>query len=81
MGKEDEFMLPHEVARLLKYTVEHLAALRSQRRGPPYFKLGRGRASRVLYSRREVLAWIEGRRITGDESASDVSPRVGGLEL
>jgi hypothetical protein len=54
---ENEFLLPDEVALLLrKPNKKALAVDRCLRRDhPPYLKLGR----RILYRRADVLAWLE----------------------
>ena len=54
---ENEFLVPDEVARLLrKPNKKVLAVDRCLRRDhPPYIKIGR----KILYKRADVLAWLD----------------------
>jgi predicted DNA-binding transcriptional regulator AlpA len=55
--RDDETLLPSEVAELLKVSQSFLAKGRMRDDGPPYHKVGRA----VRYTRSEVLAWLKSR--------------------
>jgi hypothetical protein len=68
---ENEFLLPDEVARLLrKPNRKVLAVDRCLRRDhPPYIKIGR----KILYKRADVLAWLEAHVINLPASKNNVT--------
>jgi predicted DNA-binding transcriptional regulator AlpA len=51
-----------EVATLLRMSYKTLEKMRADGNGPPYFRLGGGPKSKVVYNLNEVLAWLEGRK-------------------
>lgn len=56
MNTEHDFMVPSEVAELLRRPVGSLAVDRCTRRDhPPYLKTGH----KILYRRADVLAWLD----------------------
>lgn len=57
MEKRTTFLTPQEVSNLAKVPLGSLANLRSQRRGPKFFRVS-GR--RVRYRLDDVLAWLQG---------------------
>lgn len=62
MNIEHEYMVPGEVAELLRRPVGSLAVDRCARRDhPPYLKTGR----KVLYRRSDVLAWLNAHIVSG----------------
>jgi predicted DNA-binding transcriptional regulator AlpA len=54
----DDLLTPYEVAGILRCTRNALYVMRYRGEGPPVYRLGR----RLLYSRREVLAWVAEQR-------------------
>lgn len=59
---DPDYMTTEETGKMLRTPVETLRWWRHRDQGPPSFKLGR----RVLYSRREVLDWIQRERAAQD---------------
>lgn len=57
----DDFISHQEAATLMRTTPGSLAHERVQLRGPPYYKIGSGKSSVILYRRAEVLAWMRER--------------------
>ncbi|AYG03870.1 helix-turn-helix transcriptional regulator [Gryllotalpicola protaetiae] len=55
-GMSSEFIQPAEAAEIMGLTVGALARLRSDDRGPRFYK---PTARTVLYKREEVIAWLE----------------------
>ncbi|MFN9213108.1 MAG: DNA-binding protein [Gemmatimonadota bacterium] len=53
-----EYLTPHEVSAITRRAVQSLAKDRMTDRGIPFVKLGR----RVVYARRDVLAFLEAHR-------------------
>jgi predicted DNA-binding transcriptional regulator AlpA len=67
MQKED-FMVPKELARLLRTTKQALATQRCLRREhPPYVKIGK----RILYPRDAVLAWLDSHQVNRTHEACE----------
>ena len=58
-----EYLSPREVSAMTSIPLKQLEALRSARKGPPYYKLGKSRGSRVLYHINDVTAWIEAQKM------------------
>lgn len=56
----DDMLTPTQVARYLQVSIRTLEAWRNQKRGPPYYHIGRS----VRYSLTEVLAWMEQRKLS-----------------
>ena len=56
---EDEtYLVETEVAELLRLSPLTLTRWRYEKTGPPYYKPG----GRILYSKSEVLSWLEATR-------------------
>jgi hypothetical protein len=53
-----ELMTTQETAALLRMAAQILEGLRMSGKGPPYTKVGPGKASKVLYRREQVMAWL-----------------------
>lgn len=64
------FLTIDEVAELLRIPVATLRDWRTDRKGPPAYKFGAG----LRYERRELLAWIESRRVAGDKPTPAARP-------
>ena len=54
-----EYVSPEEASVITGIPVRQLEALRSTRKGPPYFKLGGHKCSRVRYRVRDLRSWVE----------------------
>lgn len=55
----DDFMTPDQTAKFLHIAKRTLENWRALGGGPPYYKLGPGLRSKVVYSRAEVVAWVK----------------------
>lgn len=51
----DGYMTPDELAKQLDVTLQTLSRWRSQKKGPPFIKMG----LKVRYSRIGVVKWLE----------------------
>jgi excisionase family DNA binding protein len=56
---DQEYMTAAQVAKMTGLSAKTLERMRAQRRGPPYYKIGRA----VRYLRAEVRAWMEAQRV------------------
>ena len=54
-----EYLTPEEVSDLTGIPTRSLEALRSSRKGPPYYKLGDYKCSRIRYKISDIRNWIE----------------------
>ena len=54
-----EYLSPEDASIVTGIPVRQLEALRSVRKGQPYFKLGHNKCSRVRYRLADLLAWVE----------------------
>jgi hypothetical protein len=55
-----DFLTPEEAGELVRLSPTALENHRLNRTGPRYFKIGaRGRTAKILYRRRDLLAWTE----------------------
>jgi len=54
-----EYLSPEDASIVTGIPVRQLEAMRSVRKGPPYFKLGHSKCSRVRYKLADLRAWIE----------------------
>ena len=59
VGKEDEWIVEQEVERLTSIPLQTLRNRRFQRKGFPYYKIGRS----IRYKKSEVLAMMEASRV------------------
>ena len=68
---ESVFLIEAEAAAMLRLARGTLQNKRLAGGGPPYIKLGSGRAARVLYEREALIAWVlaQGRTSTSDAGA------------
>ncbi len=55
-------MNTEQLSAYLGLSVPTLERLRGTGEGPPFFKLGTGRSSRVMYDRRDVDTWLASKR-------------------
>lgn len=60
---EDDWLAPREASALIRAAEKTLANWRALNIGPPYSKLSEGKSGRVRYRRRDVLAWLNQRRV------------------
>lgn len=56
---EHEWMLPCEVAEMLRTTERTLENWRVAETGPDYYRKGPGHKAQVLYRRMDVRVWLE----------------------
>jgi len=63
---QHELMTTAEVAALVRMSERTLEGMRLRKEGPSYVKLGVGRRAKVVYSRKEVEAWLEANRVQCD---------------
>lgn len=61
---EHEWMLPCEVAELLRMSERTLEGKRLNGTGPDYYRVGPSSKSRVLYRHGDVTAWLEKHKVT-----------------
>ena len=61
-GDPEVWLSPKQASPIIGFAEQTLANWRSLRIGPPYEKVGEGKAARVRYARSELLAWMRGRR-------------------
>jgi len=62
MDDDDLLLTTAEAAELLRLSLATLAQMRMRRGGGPrYLKLGRGKGSKVLYRKSEIMRWLESR--------------------
>ena len=54
-----------ELATMIHVTTRTLEDWRLDKKGPPYFKLGNGKTSRVVYPLKGVMEWLERSRKSG----------------
>ena len=54
-----EYLTPEDASVVTGISVRQLEALRATRKGPPYFKLGNSKCSRVRYRLADLRTWIE----------------------
>ena len=54
-----EFLTPEEAGELARLSPRTLENHRLNRTGPRYYRIGPGRIARILYHRRDLLAWME----------------------
>ena len=68
----EPFITAIDAAKALHINIKTLARYRVEGVGPRYFKLGNGRAARVLYRLSDLVAWVEGfeRRSTSETGTS-----------
>ncbi len=70
MSISHDYLVPSEVAELMRRPVESLAVDRCMRRDhPPYLKTGR----KVLYRRADVLAWLDAHIVNPATCKNDVT--------
>ena len=55
---DNPFLTTEEAALLLRLSPRTLERMRIQGDGPPYFKAGPGKRSRVLYKKAGLEAWV-----------------------
>lgn len=63
MAGDEDWLTPSEAAEIVNVAPQTLANWRTQGTGPSYSKLSEGRGGRVRYRRRDVLAWLDQRRV------------------
>ncbi len=54
-----EYLSPEEVSDLTGIPIRQLETLRATRQGPPYYKLGGHKCSRIRYKINDIRSWIE----------------------
>ena len=59
----DAYYADAEVGELIGVSTSTLAHWRCQKTGPCYSKNGESRRSRIWYAGRDLLAWMESRRV------------------
>lgn len=59
----DDWLTTREASDLAKVAVQTLTNWRALNTGPPYTKLSDGKAGRVRYRRRDLMAWLDRRRV------------------
>jgi hypothetical protein len=65
---EHEWMLPCEVAQMLRMSERTLEGKRLAGTGPDYYRKGPGVKAQVLYRRSDVIDWLEKFRVTGAQA-------------
>lgn len=60
---EDDWLTPREASALTRAAEKTLANWRALSVGPPYTKLSEGKSGRVRYRRRDLVAWLDQRRV------------------
>lgn len=63
MAGDEDWLTPSEAAEIVNVAPQTLANWRAQGIGPSYSKLSEGRGGRVRYLRRDVLTWLDKRRV------------------
>lgn len=63
--KASEFLNDVQAAALINYSPKTLRNYRHARRGPTYHKIGK----KILYRRKDLLAWVEKHRIDPEGEA------------
>ena len=69
MAITQEFLTDREAAQLLKCSRAALVKFRSERRGPPYVRVGK----LVRYRQADLTAWIESRLIQPAPAQAEIS--------
>lgn len=54
----EQFLNTADAAKLLQLSPRTLERMRVEGGGPPFFKAGPGKRSRVLYQRSDVIEWL-----------------------
>jgi hypothetical protein len=54
-----DFLTPEEAGEFVCISTTALENHRLNRSGPRYYKIGPGRTAKILYRRRDLLAWME----------------------
>jgi predicted DNA-binding transcriptional regulator AlpA len=56
---ENALMTAKETAAYLRIDYSTLTGMRMRREGPKFFKMGRGKGSRIAYRKRDIAVWLE----------------------